>query len=93
MGARRRIERAVEVEAPRSTTRSVPALTLAGAEAAAAVSPVHEHLARLEASFAADPGPAPYPPAVRLAIMVGAPAALWGLVIVGVGAFARAVGA
>ena len=70
-----------------------PRPALAGRAAASVGSPVHDHLARLQASFAEVEAPAPYPRAVRAMIMVGAPAALWGLVILSVGALARAAGA
>ncbi len=70
-----------------------PRPALAGPAAAVVDSPVHDHLARLEASFSEGDGLAPYPRAVRLAIMVGAPAVLWGLVIVSIGTLARLAGA
>lgn len=66
---------------------------LAGAESAPVGSPVHEHLARLQTSFAEAQEPAPFPVGVRVAIMVGAPALLWGAVILSVGALARLAGA
>ena len=87
MGAQRKLDhdRLAPAKAPRR-----PAL--AGADAAHIESPVHEHLARLQASFAEVEGPPPYPRAVRVAIMVGAPAILWGLVIASIGALARVAG-
>ncbi len=88
MGARRKLEHDRPVAA-----RAVPRPALAGLDATAVDSPVHEHLARLQASFIETDAPPPYPRAVRLAIMVVAPAALWALVILSVGALARAAGA
>ena len=88
MGARRKLQYDTPVvrEAP---TRP----SLAGPQAAAVDSPVHERLALLHASFAEVEGPPPYSRAVRMAIMVGAPAALWGLVLISIGALARVAGA
>lgn len=88
MGAQRKLDHQRQA---RREALSRPAL--AGADAAAVGSPVHDHLALLQASFADDDGPPPYSRRVRLAIMVGAPAALWGLVIMSIGALARAAGA
>lgn len=93
MGARRRIETTDGRAAAEAAPRPAPSLALARAGAAPAASPVHDHLARLEASFAETAGPPPFPRSVRLAIMVGAPVALWALVILAVGAVAHAVGA
>lgn len=88
MGAQRKLDHQRQ-GAPEAAVR--PAL--AGAEAAAVDSPVHGHLALLHASFTEAEAVTPYPRAVRLAIMVGAPAALWGLVILSIGALARVAGA
>ena len=87
MGAQRKLDH--DRQAPPSpATRPI----LAGAGAAAVDSPVHEHLARLHASFAEVEQTPPYPRALRMAIMVGAPAVLWGAVILAIGALARIAG-
>ena len=64
-----------------------------GARAPAAPSPRPARRMRLAASFAPEAGPQRFSGPVRMAIMVGAPLTLWGLVIVGVGAVAHAIGA
>ena len=87
MGAQRKL-RQDEAATQAPSTRPV----LAGMEAAPVGSPVHEHLARLQTSFAEVQGPPPFPTGVRIAIMVGAPALLWGAVILSVGALARLAG-
>ncbi|MDR3506534.1 MAG: hypothetical protein P4L64_01425 [Caulobacteraceae bacterium] len=74
--ARRKTSDLVPAKASKAAPR------LAGHADSAAAAPVHHQHLRLQAAFSA-PTQHPYPPAVKLAIFVGAPIALWAGVILG----------
>jgi hypothetical protein len=80
-----RKHRADETAVEESTKRARPRRVGEADAFANSRNPVAEHLIRLEGAFAPedDAGLQPYSGKVRLAILIGAPAALWALVALG----------